>query len=45
VPTGSFNGSPYAAKWTIPAGSGPTWSTTINASTGGTYVFRAVPAP
>jgi len=45
VPTGNFNASPYAAKWTIPAGSGATWSTTIKASTGGTYVFRAVPAP
>ncbi len=44
VPTGNFNAAPYAAKWTIPEGSGATWSTTIKASTGGTYVFRAAPA-
>lgn len=44
VPTGNFNAAPYAARWTIPGGSGATWSTTIKASTGGTYVFRAVPA-
>ena len=44
VPTSDFNAAPYAARWTIPAGSGATWSTTIKASTGGTYVFRAVPA-
>lgn len=30
-------------SWTIPAGSGPTWSVTINALTSDTRVFRAVP--
>ena len=53
VPTGSFNTAAtdaatkanVARKWVIPAGSGATWKTTLaNANTGGTYVFRAVPA-
>ena len=51
VPTGSFNASArmsprrVARMWTVPAGSGATWSTTLrNARTDGTYVFRAVPA-
>ena len=51
VPTGSFNAAAaahpdaVARTWTIPAGTGATWSTTLaRASTGGTYVFRAVPA-
>ncbi len=51
VPTGSFNAAAaahpgaVARAWTIPAGSGATWTTTLaSASTAGTYVFRAVPA-
>lgn len=49
VPTGSFNAAAkqypgnVARTWTIPAGYGATWSKTISAQTGGTYVFRAVP--
>ena len=50
VPTGSFNAaarrSPDAVQrtWTVPAGSGPRWTTTLrDARTDGTYVFRAVP--
>jgi len=52
VPTGSFNAAATASPtsvarmWTIPAGSGATWSTTLpRARTDATYVFRAVPAP
>jgi len=51
VPTGSFNAAATASPtsvarmWTIPAGSGATWSTTLpRARTDATYVFRAVPA-
>ena len=46
VPTRDFNAKAAKAiqTWTIPAGSGPTWSVTINALSSDTRVFRAVPA-
>lgn len=45
VPMRDFNASAAQAidSWTIPAGSGPTWSVTIDALTSDTRVFRAVP--
>jgi hypothetical protein len=45
VPTRDFNAQAGNAidSWTIPAGSGPTWSVTIDAQTSDTRVFRAVP--
>lgn len=45
VPTRDFNASAANAitSWTIPAGSGPKWSVTIDALTSDTRVFRAVP--
>ena len=45
VPTRDFNAQAGNAidSWTIPAGSGPTWSVTIDALTSDTRVFRAVP--
>lgn len=51
VPRGSFNAAAaqnpgdVAGQWTIPAGSGPAYTLRLpRLSTGGTYVFRAVPA-
>ena len=46
VPTRDFNARADQAidSWTIPAGSGPSWSITIDALTSDTRVFRAVPA-
>jgi hypothetical protein len=45
VPIRGFNAAAgqAIASWTIPAGSGPTWSTTISTSSDRTSVFRAVP--
>lgn len=45
VPTRDFNAQAGRAvkSWTIPAGSGPTWSVTVDALTSDTLVFRAVP--
>lgn len=45
VPIRNFNTSSATAieSWTIPAGSGSTWSKTINAMSDQTRVFRAVP--
>jgi len=45
VPIRGFNAAAGQAiqSWTIPAGSGPTWATTISTSSDQTRVFRAVP--
>ena len=45
VPTRNFNASAASAieQWTIPAGSGPIWTVTIDAMSSNTRVFRAVP--
>ena len=45
VPTRDFNAhaARAIASWTIPAGSGPTWTVTIDAMSSDTRVFRAVP--
>lgn len=45
VPTRDFNANAAQSidSWTIPAGSGPSWSITIDALTSDTRVFRAVP--
>ncbi|MFM8350063.1 MAG: hypothetical protein ACKN9D_03265 [Actinomycetales bacterium] len=46
VPVKDFNehAADATASWTIPAHSGPTWSTTVPITSDQTLVFRAVPA-
>ena len=45
VPTKDFNAQAANAErsWTIPAGTGPKWTVSINTTTDQTKVFRAVP--